>query len=146
MSIANCASTYRDEGGNDSLPARIVCRSIEGICGYAMRGEAWNIATQEYNAEYMGVYPTLKEKDYKLFGVGNDITTNLYDLKITHKEGLNYNVRLRYSPDCIMSNEITLVPNGDAFLIDYASTEWIQLPDKGREGDGSPLYVRRTGG
>ncbi|MDO4770559.1 hypothetical protein [Porphyromonas sp.] len=90
-------------------------------------------AEQAYKEKWKDIYP-IKEDDHKLFGKGNGETTSLYDLKVTHKEGLVYNVYIRYGRDYVYNTEVTLIPHEGAFQIDYASVEYSRAPGGDQEG------------
>lgn len=104
-----------------------------------MTEEEYKVTEQEYRKKWEGVYP-LKEDDIALFGVGNGETISLYDLKITHKEGLTYDVYINYNYQHMASNKITLVPHEDSFRIDYATLEWLTSSPRGEEGE-KPFYT-----
>ncbi|SPY35543.1 Uncharacterised protein [Porphyromonas cangingivalis] len=100
-----------------------------------MTDEEYQVAEQEYKKKWEGIYP-LKEDDYALFGVGNGETMSLYDLKITHKEGLSYDVYIYYDERISTLTEVTLIPHEEAFLIDYAAMHFFDEPVlHGKEGD-----------
>lgn len=104
-----------------------------------MTEEEYEVAVQEYRKKWAGESP-LKEDDHKLFATGNGETASLLDLKITHKEGLIYDVYIEYDYQYIVSNEISLVPHEDSFRIDNASVEWLKSSRHGEEGK-EPYYT-----
>lgn len=93
----------------------------------------WKAAEQAYKEKWKDVYP-IKEDDHKLFGRGNGETTSLYDLKVTHKEGLVYDVYVKYGANQAYNTEVTLVPHEGAFRIDYASIEYDSVTRRDQEG------------
>ena len=105
-----------------------------------MTEEEYLVAEQAYKKKWGG--DPLEEDEFKLFGSGNDMTVSICDLKITHKEGLTYNVYIRYESEYAVSNDITLVPHEGFFLIDYASAEWIEFPAEQQKGR-APRYFRK---
>lgn len=89
--------------------------------------EEQKAAKMEFQNKWEDIYPTGVEM-WSPFGRGNgmEIGQKLKNVSIAHIEGLKYMVTVDYGDGLVFKNEVTLVPHGDAFLIDYFKTELVE--------------------
>ncbi|HUH34567.1 MAG TPA: hypothetical protein VL022_01920 [Moheibacter sp.] len=78
-------------------------------------------AKQLYQKKWNGIYPLQTEEVWP-FGRGNGDVTHLNNVVIEKLGGLTYSVFVTYEPGYATQNTVKLVPNGDAFLIDFIET------------------------
>lgn len=83
-------------------------------------------ARRTFYKKWKGIYPP-KEDGTPILGMGLsdklsvcESTLSIYDFRVTHQEGWDYEVYIKYSPETIVSNRVTLVPFEETFQIDLA--------------------------
>lgn len=78
-------------------------------------------AKQLYQKKWNGIYPLQTEEVWP-FGRGNGDVMHLNNVLIQQLGDLTYSVFVAYEPGYATQNTVKLVPNGDAFLIDFIET------------------------
>ena len=81
-------------------------------------------AENTFKNKWKDIYP-LDNYIWSPFGCGNGMEAGdrLENVTITHISDLEYSVLVEYLGGNVFSNDLLLIPSGDAFLIDYIATE-----------------------
>lgn len=82
-------------------------------------------AEKQYKQKWEKIYPLYTEETW-LFGRGNDDALNIKNVSVNKITDLKYNVFIDYGDGIKTQNEVTLVPNGKQYKIDYCKTEYIK--------------------
>jgi len=80
---------------------------------------------KKYRQKWNGVYPLYTEEMW-LFGRGNDDDRNVEIKKIEKIGNLKYLLILVFGGVVESKSEVTLVPHGNSFKIDYSKTEYTE--------------------
>lgn len=82
-------------------------------------------AEKKYKQKWATIYPLYTEETW-LFGRGNDDELNIKNVSANKIADLKYKVFIDYGAGIKTQNEVTLVPNGKQYKIDYCKTEYIK--------------------
>jgi hypothetical protein len=87
-------------------------------------------AEKAFKNKWKNIYPLGKEV-WAPFGRGNGMEAGdkLENVTITHLSDLKFTALIDYGEENIFFNALLLIPSGDAFLIDYIETTFIELEE-----------------
>lgn len=150
IAATSCKNLPGEDAGEKWLKSIFECQNGNGYC-LPEDSKVFTERYLEFHSESIGIfeYPDFetdeeliaaenafknKWKDiyavdkyiWSPFGYGNGMEAGdrLENVTITHISDLKYSVLVEYRNGMIFSNELLLIPSGEAFLIDYIATDF----------------------